>query len=88
MSLKEQVIQTLDGLSDVELAQVAEYLTFLRFRTRLPAPLSSDTAQLAALYAEFEEEDRQLAEEGMADYAAGLPAYPPNCPCHEAARES
>ena len=31
-----------------------------------------DDAALAALYAEFAEEDRALAEMGMADYAAGL----------------
>jgi hypothetical protein len=31
-----------------------------------------DEAQLAALYAEFANEDRELAEEGMADYADGL----------------
>lgn len=72
MSLKEYVIQTLEGLSDAELAQVAEYLAFLRFRTRVPVPLPLDTAPIAALYAEFDAEDRSLAEEGMSDYAAGL----------------
>ncbi|MGZ8245009.1 MAG: hypothetical protein ACXWUF_10995 [Methylomagnum sp.] len=37
-------------------------------------PLSSDLeeTQLAVLYAEFSEEDRQLAEQGMGDLAAGL----------------
>ncbi|GFP24716.1 hypothetical protein HKBW3S43_01041 [Candidatus Hakubella thermalkaliphila] len=34
-----------------------------------PAP---DEPQLAALYAEFGDEDRKLAEEGMSDYAKGL----------------
>ena len=28
--------------------------------------------QMATLYAEFAEEDRQLAEEGIADYQTGL----------------
>lgn len=36
------------------------------------APKKWDEAQQAALYAEFAEEDRALAEVGMADYAAGL----------------
>lgn len=54
--------------------QVAEYLTFLRFRARIPVSLPLDTAPLAALYAEFEEEDRLLAEEDMSDYDAGLRA--------------
>jgi hypothetical protein len=31
-----------------------------------------DEAQLTALYAEFADEDRKLAEEGMSDYAKGL----------------
>jgi hypothetical protein len=31
-----------------------------------------DPAKMAALYAEFAEEDRTLANEGMADYDAGL----------------
>ena len=34
--------------------------------------LSFDELQLAALYAEFAEEDQQLAEEGMAEYAGTL----------------
>ena len=33
---------------------------------------ASDVAEMTALYAEFAEEDRALAEAGMADYAAGL----------------
>jgi hypothetical protein len=33
---------------------------------------SLDEAQLAALYSEFADEDRMLAEEGISDYAKGL----------------
>ena len=72
MSIKEQVNQALEGLSEAELEQVAEYLAFLKFRTRLPASPPLDTAQLAALYGEFAGEDQQLAEQGMAEYHAGL----------------
>jgi len=32
----------------------------------------ADDAAMAALYAEFATEDRVLAEDGLADYAAGL----------------
>lgn len=32
----------------------------------------ADTARLAALYGQSAEEDQALAEEGMADYTAGL----------------
>ncbi len=72
MSIKEYVTQAIEGLNEAELAQLAEYVTFLRFRTRLPVMPPIDKAQLAALYAEFGEEDRLLAEEGLEDYAAGL----------------
>jgi DNA-binding GntR family transcriptional regulator len=72
MSMREHVIQELKGLSDADLAQVAEFLAFLRFRARRHATPSLDETQLAALYAEFAEEDHALAEEGMSDYAAGL----------------
>jgi len=72
MSIKAHVIQELTGLSDSDLEQVAEFLAFLKFRTRLHATPALDEAQVAALYAKFAEEDRALAEEGMTDYAAGL----------------
>lgn len=74
MSLKEYVTQAIEGLNEAELTQLAEYLTFLRFRARLPVMPSVDKAQLATLYAEFGEEDRLLAEEGMEEYAIGLRA--------------
>jgi outer membrane protein assembly factor BamD (BamD/ComL family) len=71
MSLKESVIQELDRLDDAKLQQVADYLAFLRFQSRSKTCLSDETT-LAALYAEFAEEDRELAEEGMEDYVRGL----------------
>lgn len=72
MSIKEQVAQELHSLSEAELKQVAEYMAFLKFRARVNATSTPDEKQLAALYAEFAEEDRELAEEGMSDYAEGL----------------
>ncbi|MGA9996302.1 MAG: hypothetical protein WBP93_12865 [Pyrinomonadaceae bacterium] len=58
-------------MSEEDLKEVADYLAFLRFRARNVLPVF-DEAQLATLYAEFDDEDRKLAEEGMADYADGL----------------
>jgi hypothetical protein len=72
MSAKEQVTRELDNLSEAELKQVAEYVAFLKFRTRLNQISTLDEAQLSALYSEFADEDRRLAEEGMSDYAKGL----------------
>lgn len=72
MSIKEQLVRQLDTLSDVELGQVAEYVAALKFGARAKTSIDFDEARLAALYAEFAEEDRQLAEEGMEDFVNGL----------------
>jgi hypothetical protein len=72
MSLKEQIIQALEELSNAELAQLTEFLAFLKFRARLKTLPGLEETQLATLYAEFAEEDRELAEEGIADYASAL----------------
>lgn len=72
MSIKEQVVQELYSLSEANLKQVAEYVAFLKFRDRVKSISEFDELQLAALYAEFADEDRELAEEGMSDYAEGL----------------
>jgi hypothetical protein len=71
MSIKEQVVEELRTLTEAELKEVAEYLAFLKFRARHPAPMVNES-QLAALYAEFADEDRLLAEDEMADYIEGL----------------
>ncbi|MEW6125637.1 MAG: hypothetical protein AB1757_01125 [Acidobacteriota bacterium] len=72
MTTREQIAQELNRLSPNELEQVAQYLAFLKYQSRLKSHPVVDEKQLAALYAEFAEEDRQLAEEGMADYAEAL----------------
>lgn len=72
MSIKEHVIQGLDTLSETELSQVAEFVAFLKFRARLQPMLALDEAQLATLYTACAEEDRALAEEGLAEYVHGL----------------
>ena len=69
MSVKEMVVQEIETLSDAELQQVITYVSFLKFRKRRARvqPLPS-AAELALLYAEFADEDRQLAEEDMTAY--------------------
>ena len=72
MTLKEQAVQELNGLSETEIKQVAEYVAFLKFRMRHPLAYTLNETELATLYAEFAEEDRELAEEGIADYNTKL----------------
>ena len=74
MSIKEQVARSLETLAEAELEEVAEYVSFLRFRARTHAASKREVEHSATLYAEFAAEDRELAEAGMADYAAGLAA--------------
>lgn len=71
MSTKEQVLEEIETLSEAEIKEVADYLAFLKYRAQNKSYVV-DESQLAALYAEFGEEDRNLAEEDMSDYAAGL----------------
>jgi len=72
MSIREQVVKELSALSEAEIQQVADYLAFLKFRARVNPTSQLAEEQLAALYAEFAEEDRELAEQGIADYAKQL----------------
>ena len=71
MSTKEQILEEIKTLSEAEIKEVAEYLAFLKYRSQSKSRVV-DESQLAALYAEFAEADRNLAEENMADYAEGL----------------
>ena len=66
------VLQTLDDLSEADLARVAEFLDFLKFRNRFHAASIPNEIQVAEIYAEFAEAGRVLAEKGMPDYMAGL----------------
>ena len=74
MTAKQYISEALETFTDKQLAEVAQYVTFLRFRARSQPPVSYDEAQVASLYAEFAAEDRTLAEEGMRDFAQGLAA--------------
>lgn len=72
MNTKEQITRELNQLSPDELEQIAQYLAFLKYQSRFKSTKASDESQLAALYAEFAEEDQQLAEEGMTEYVGTL----------------
>jgi hypothetical protein len=65
MSLREYVAQELDRLNKAKLPQMADYLAFLKFPSRARKLLREDTA-LAALYAEFAEENLALVEVSLA----------------------
>ena len=71
-SVKAHVTHVLDSLSEAELQQVAEYVAFLRFRARVVSLPVVDVTHLAPLYAEFADEDRVFAEEGLDEYRAHL----------------
>ena len=67
MTTKEQINQQLNHLTQEQLNQVADFITFLKFREKLINP-NFNTEKLANLYQEFADEDRQLAEEGINEY--------------------
>ena len=62
MSIKEQIVHELDRLREADLEQLAQYLAFLKYQARVEATPAIDEQQLAALYTEFGEEDRNLAK--------------------------
>lgn len=72
MSIRERVTKELERMDEADLERVADYMAFLKFRSRHTAPSRLDDAHLAALYAEAAEEDRRLAEQGLEEYAEGL----------------
>jgi len=72
ISTKEKVVTGLAELNDTQLQTVAEFLEFLKFRERRKFETQLDDVELEALYAEFAEEDRELAGDGLAEYAANL----------------
>ena len=67
--MKDLIQQELEKLDLEQLKQVFEFITFLKFSARLVTNLAVDESNLATLYSEFAEEDRQLAELGMSEYA-------------------
>ena len=64
----KEILKSFDLLPEPEKHQVASEI----LRRTLASNTELDEEQLATLYAESAETDRQLAEEGMGDYEKGL----------------
>lgn len=64
----EELLKSFDLLPEPEKQQVAAEI----LRRKYASPSELNEAQLAALYAEFAEADRKLAEEGIEEYGKGL----------------
>jgi hypothetical protein len=72
ISTKEKVASDLSKLDDAQLQEVADFLEFLKFRERRKFEARFGDAELETLYAQFADEDRELAEADLAAYAASL----------------
>jgi len=68
---KETLKQDIDRLNDQQLKQIADFIAFLKFQSKL-SQQTPDFSQFANLYQEFADEDRELAEIGMTEYAQSL----------------
>ena len=68
MTTKEKINQQLEQLSEEQIDQVSEFIAFLKFREKFINPIIN-TERISQLYQEFAEEDRQLAEQGINEYA-------------------
>jgi len=64
---KEFLKQELDRFDKEQLKQVADFIAFIKFQSKFSQ--KTDISQFASLYQEFAEEDRELAEVGMSEYA-------------------
>ncbi len=69
---KEKLSSEIINLNDVQLRQVAEFLDYLKFKEKSKRPRQFDESETAKLYKEFGEEDRELSENGIAEYAESL----------------
>ncbi len=68
---KESLKQEIDCFNDNQLKQIADFIAFIKFQRRFNQQ-TTDISQFANLYQESAEEDRQLAETGIAEYASLL----------------
>ena len=68
---KESLKQEIDSFNDEQLKQVADFIAFIKFQTRL-SKQTTDVSQFANLYQEFAQEDRELAEAGIFEYTEFL----------------
>ena len=68
---KETLKQDIDCLNDQQLKQIADFIAFLKFQSKL-SKSTPDLSQFANLYQEFADEDRELAEIGISEYTKSL----------------
>jgi hypothetical protein len=68
---KETLKQEIDHLNDQQLKQIADFIAFLKFQSKI-SQITPDFSQFANLYQEFADEDRELAEMGMSEYTQSL----------------
>ena len=68
---KETLKKDIDHLNDQQLKQIADFIAFLKFQSKLSKP-TPDFSQFANLYQEFSDEDRELAEMWMSEYTQSL----------------
>ncbi|MDA0840562.1 MAG: hypothetical protein O3B01_12225 [Planctomycetota bacterium] len=61
-------------MAEAELEEIAKYVAYLKFRTKAQKTLIPSQDELAALYGQAADEDVELAEAGMSDYAERMPA--------------
>ncbi|RCJ28052.1 hypothetical protein A6770_24510 [Nostoc minutum NIES-26] len=71
VELKDLLRQEIENLNEEQLKQVSDFIAFLKFRNQT-VNWQIDKNKLASLYSEFAEEDRELAEEGLDEYAEFL----------------
>ena len=72
MTLQQTIVRDLATLDEAALDQVAQYLSFLKFRSRTKQQPQAAQQSWEASYHEAADEDRALAEAGLSDYADGL----------------
>jgi hypothetical protein len=71
-ALKEIIVHEVEDLKDCDLKQVADFISFLKYRIFTEPFTHWDESQIAELYSESAEEDRLLAESGLDDYSRRL----------------
>jgi len=72
MTIKEILLHELDELKETDMEKVVEYIKFLKVKHIFLPLKNSEEKDYASLYAEFEEEDKELAEQGIAEYSNQL----------------
>jgi hypothetical protein len=73
VNTRQDILSTIDTLDESEITELANFISFLKFRRRV-APFTTELQEqeLAALYSEAAAEDHVLAENGMTDYQTAL----------------